>query len=144
MAVFTNYATLSYIGGTIVSNTVTGELREAVSASKTAVAETYAGGEDVTYVLSLLNSGTMDDVGLMVSDDLGGYDFGGSTVYPLAYVPGSIRFYINGTLQPAPAVIEGPPLTIQGIDIPAGLVREEDISAFLIGLLKGKGGAGHA
>ena len=34
MAIFTNYATLSYNGGTINSNTVTGELLETISATK--------------------------------------------------------------------------------------------------------------
>ena len=36
MASFTNVATLSYNGNLISSNTVTGELQEALSASKTA------------------------------------------------------------------------------------------------------------
>ena len=134
MATFSNYATLSYNGGTAVSNTVTGEITEAVSAVKTAVAETYSAGEDMTYVLSLLNDGTADASGLTVSDDLGGYAFIGTTVYPLAYVPGSIRYYINGVLQSAPAVTAGPPMAIHGIDIPAGgnamLVYEAALTDF--------------
>ncbi len=134
MATFTNYATLSYNGGTVVSNTVTGEIQEAVSAVKTAVAETYSAGEDVTYVISLLNTGAAEVNGLTVSDDLGAYSFNGSPVYPLAYIPGSIRYYINGTLQNAPTITVGPPLTIQGIDIPAGgnamLVYETEVTDF--------------
>ena len=66
MATFSNYATLSYNGGTAVSNTVTGEITEAASGVKTAVAETYSAGEDMTYVLSLLNDGTADASGLTV------------------------------------------------------------------------------
>ena len=41
MARFTNYATLSYNGGSKDSNTVTGELLEVLSASKTAVSQEY-------------------------------------------------------------------------------------------------------
>lgn len=37
MASFTNFATLSYNGGTTNSNTVTGELLEALTVTKTAV-----------------------------------------------------------------------------------------------------------
>ena len=134
MATFTNYATLSYNGGTVVSNTVTGEIQEAVSAVKTAVAGTYSAGDDVTYVISLLNTGAAAVADLTVSDDLGAYSYNGSPVHPLAYVPGSIHYYINGTLQNTPAVTVGPPLTIQGIEIPAGgnamLVYETEITDF--------------
>ena len=38
---------------------------------------------------------------------------------PLTYVADTIHYYINGTLQPAPTVTAGPPLTITGISIPA-------------------------
>lgn len=134
MATFTNFATLSYSGGTATSNTVTGELLEAVSAEKNAVVETYSPGEDVTYVLSVLNSGTSDMSGLTVEDDLGGYQFEEETVYPLAYIPGSIRYYINGTLQSPPIVTPGPPMIISGIDVPAGgnavLVYETEVTAY--------------
>ncbi len=39
MATFTNFATLSYSGGTTESNTVTGELLETLVLTKTAVRE---------------------------------------------------------------------------------------------------------
>ena len=42
MASFTNFATLSYNGGTTNSNTVTGELLEALTVTKTAVVKNYA------------------------------------------------------------------------------------------------------
>ena len=41
MASFTNFATLSYNGGTTNSNTVTGELLEALTVTKTAVVKNY-------------------------------------------------------------------------------------------------------
>ena len=73
MAQFTNFATLSYSGGTTDSNTVTGELLEILSATKSAVAENYTAGDSITYVISLINSGAVALTGLTVTDDLGGY-----------------------------------------------------------------------
>lgn len=120
MATFTNYATLSYTGGTTDSNTVTGELVETLTAAKTAVTDTYSQRDTVTYVISLVNSGTAALTGLTVTDDLGGYSFGGATVYPLSYVDSSLRYYVNGVLQAAPTVTAGPPLAVTGISVPAG------------------------
>lgn len=119
MAIFTNYATLSYNGGSTNSNTVTGEILETISATKTAVVDEYSANDSVTYVVTLVNSGSVAVTGLSVTDDLGGYTFDGATVYPLAYTAGSIKYYINGVLQAAPTVNVGPPLVISGINIPA-------------------------
>ena len=120
MARFTNYATLSYNGGTTDSNTVTGELLATLSMTKTAVMDDYTQKDDVTYVISLVNGGTTAVTGLTVTDDLGGYTLGENTVYPLAYTAGSVRYYQNGVLQAAPAATAGPPLTITGLTVPAG------------------------
>lgn len=109
MARFTNVATLSYNGGAAESNVVTGEILETLSAGKTAVSDDYTARDDVTYVISLVNSGTAALTGLTVRDDLGGYVFGGETVYPLAYTEGSLRYYVDGVLQAAPTVDGGPP-----------------------------------
>ena len=92
MAQFTNYATLSYNGGITDSNTVTGELLETLTASKTAVMDDYTAKDDVTYVLSLVNSGTAALTGLTVTDDLGAYLFDQGEAYPLVYNEGSIRY----------------------------------------------------
>ena len=94
MASFTNQATLRYNGNTIDSNVVTGELLEVLSAAKTAVRDTYAPGETVTYVISIQNTGTTAFTGLTVTDDLGGYAFGGTTLYPLS-ASNSFRFARN-------------------------------------------------
>lgn len=120
MASFTNFATLSYNGGTTNSNTVTGELLETLTAAKTAVTPAYTAGENVTYAVSLVNTGTAPLTGITVSDDLGGYAVSANTVYPLAYVNGSVKYYVNGVLQAAPTVTAGPPLTVTGLSIPAG------------------------
>lgn len=134
MATFTNFATLSYNGGTTESNIVTGELLETLAMTKTAVMDDYTPKDDVTYVISLVNSGAAALNGLTVTDDLGGYTFNGATVYPLAYTEGSIRYYVNGTLQTAPTVTAGPPLTVSNISIPAGgtamLIYEAAVTNF--------------
>lgn len=134
MAIFTNFATLSYNGGITNSNTVTGEILETVTATKTAVVDEYSSQDNVTYVVTLVNSGGVAVNGLTVTDDLGGYAFGTGTVYPLDYTNGSIKYYVNGVLQAAPAVTAGPPLVISGINIPAGgnviLVYEAAVTGF--------------
>ena len=120
MATFTNQATLSYNGYTTNSNVVTGEILEVLSATKTAVPEEYRAGDALTYVVSIVNSGTTPFTGLTLTDDLGAYPFGEGTLTPLDYVDGSVRYYVNGVQQAAPAVIAGPPMTISGISVPAG------------------------
>ena len=134
MAVFTNFATLSYKGGTRNSNSVTGEIMETVSVQKTAVSTGYGAGDTLSYAVSLVNSGPADVSGLTVTDDLGAYALDGVTLYPLSYVGGTARLIVNGALQPAPAVTAGPPLAFSGIDIPAGgsavLVYEADVTGY--------------
>ena len=134
MAVFTNFATLSYKGGTRNSNTVTGEIMETVSVQKTAISTGYGAGDTLSYAVSLVNAGPADVSGLTVTDDLGAYELDGAALYPLSYVDGTARLIVNGALQPAPTVTAGPPLAFTGIDIPAGgsavLVYEADVTGF--------------
>ena len=120
MAIFTNQATLTYQNTTTSSNIATGELLEVLSATKTAVTETYTTGTDVTYVISILNSGTTPISGISVNDDLGAYPFGTTTLVPLDYVDGSVRLFVNGVLQTAPTVTESGGVTFSGITVPAG------------------------
>lgn len=120
MAIFSNQATLTYNGNSTNSNIAYGEILDVLAATKTAVEGTYTPGELVTYVVTLRNTGNAALNGLTVTDDLGGYDFGGNTVYPLTYEEGSAVLFINGVPQAAPAVTAGPPLVISSISIPAG------------------------
>ncbi len=120
MAIFTNQATLTYSGGTTNSNIAYGELVEVLTVTKTAVEGSYAPGDLVTYVVTLRNTGNTALTGLTITDDLGGYEFNAGTVYPLTYADGTIRQYVNGAPQAAPAVTAGPPMAITGITVPAG------------------------
>ena len=120
MAIFTNQATLSYNGNSTNSNIAYGELLDVLVATKTAVEGSYTPGQLVTYVVTLRNTGNAPLTGLVVTDDLGGYDFNGTTVYPLTYEDGSAALFANGIPQAAPTVVAGPPLVFSGIAVPAG------------------------
>ncbi len=120
MAQFTNQAQIRYGNAVANSNIAVGEILEVLSASKTAVRSTYGQNDSVTYVVSIVNAGTVPVTGLTLSDNLGAYTFGTGSLTPLTYVEGTIKYYVNGTLQTAPAVTETPVFTITGITVPAG------------------------
>lgn len=125
MATFTNQATLTYNGGTVNSNIVTGELVQVLTASKTAAAESYRTGDLVTYVVQLRSTGAAALTGLTVTDTLGTTNFPatGGTVQltPLTYQAGTLRYFMNGVLQTAPAVtVLANGIRIDGISVPAG------------------------
>ena len=120
MAIFSNQATLTYNGSSTNSNIAYGEILDVLVATKTAVEESYTPGQIVTYVVTLRNTGTSALTGLTVTDDLGGYDFNGTTVYPLTYVTGTAAQFTNGVPQAAPTAAGGPPLVLSGITVPAG------------------------
>ena len=120
MAIFTNQATLTYNDISTNSNIAYGEILDVLTATKTSVEGTYTPGQIVTYVVTLRNTGNGALAGLTVTDDLGGYDFNGATVYPLTYEAGSAALFVDGAPQAAPAVTAGPPLVFSGITVPAG------------------------
>ena len=120
MAQYTNQAQLSYKNTVLNSNVAVGEILEVLSASKTAVRDRYSRNDDVTYVISIVNSGTTAFTGLTVSDNLGASEFNGGTLYPLEYAEGSVRVYINGVLQTAPPTVTSlQPLVFSGLSLPA-------------------------
>ncbi|MBP3388996.1 MAG: hypothetical protein J6K98_03885, partial [Clostridia bacterium] len=135
MPIFTNQAQLSYNDAVINSNIATGEIVEVLSATKTAVMDDYRRNDDVTYVISIVNSGATPLTGIQVQDDLGAYPFDSATLYPLTYVEGSLRAYVNGVLQTTTSAVEaGPPLIISGLTVPAGgnliLIYEAEVNGF--------------
>ena len=134
MAIFTNQATLSYNGNVTNSNIAYGEILDVLVVTKTAIEGSYTPGELVTYGVTLRNTGTGTLAGLTVTDNLGAYPVGATTVYPLTYEDGSATLFVNGVLQPSPTVTAGPPLVISGISIPGGgdavLVYQARVNAF--------------
>ena len=119
MAQFINQAQLSYNNTTVNSNVVVGEILEVVSATKTAIGDTYSSDGTVSYAISVINSGNTPITNLTITDDLGTYVSGANTLTPLSYVEDSVRLFINGVLQPTPTVVAGPPLTVSSITLPA-------------------------
>lgn len=134
MATFTNQATLSYGHVTLTSNITTGELVEALTVDKVALLPTYGVEDTLTYVVSLVNSGQMDLNNLTLTDDLGGYAFNGTTLYPLTYVEGSLQYFVDGVQQSAPTVVAGPPMTVTSLRVPsqdsAVVVYQVRVNAF--------------
>ena len=134
MAIFTNQATLTYNGNSTNSNIAYGEIVDVLVATKTAVEGNYTPGQLVTYVVTLRNTGNAPLSGLVVTDNLGGYDFNGTTVYPLTYEDGSVALFIDGVPQAAPTVVPGPPLVFSNITVPAGgdvvIVYQAQANAF--------------
>ncbi len=120
MPIFTNQASLSYNDRVTNSNIVTGELIEVLSATKTAVLGSYGANDTVAYIISIVNSGSTPYTNLTVTHNLGEYTSGTATIVPLDYIEGSLRYFQNGVLQPAPTVTSEDPLTITGITVPAG------------------------
>ena len=120
MAIFSNQATLTYNGISTNSNVAYGEILDALALFKTSVEGTYTPDSIVTYVVTLRNTSNSAINGVTLTDDLGGYDFNGTTVYPLGYRAGSVALFVDGVLQADPSVTVGPPLVFSGINIPAG------------------------
>lgn len=122
MATFYNQATLSFAGRVTNSNITEGELVSGLSLSKTAVSTDYGPGDGIVYAVTLVNADSVAKSGITLTDNLGAYTLmGGSTEFvPLTYVDGSVLYYQNGVLQPAPTVVAGNTLVISGIDVPAG------------------------
>lgn len=134
MAFFTNQAQLRYGNEVANSNITVGEIQEVLAVTKTAVKRTYRQDDTVTYIISIVNSGTTEYTGLTLTDDLGRYAFGEGERTPLDYIAGTIHYYRNGVIQTAPTVEAGPPLVITGISVPAGgnatIVYETRLNAY--------------
>ena len=134
MASFTNQAQLTYSGRTVNSNIVSGEIVEVITMTKNALTSTYGTRDNVTYVVTLVNSGATPVTDLTLTDDLGSYDFGAGDVVPLTYTTGSVKLISNGVVQAAPTVNSENPLTITGLTVPANgnivLVYETATNAY--------------
>ncbi|MBQ2793727.1 MAG: DUF11 domain-containing protein [Clostridia bacterium] len=120
MATFFNQASLSYGGETVNSNITEAELLSGLQLTKTGITPTYTAGGNAVYAITLSNMGSVAYNALTVTDDLGAYNAGTGTVVPLTYVDGSMLYYLNGELQPAPTVTAAGNLEISGINLPAG------------------------
>ncbi|MBP5581053.1 MAG: hypothetical protein J6X85_04590 [Ruminococcus sp.] len=135
MATFFNQATLSYNGTVTSSNITAGEIIDVLSVSKNAVSDTYTADSENVYIISIVNTGSSCYRDLTVTDDLGEYSFGeNGTAVPLTYSEGSLTYYVNGVAQADPVVVSTSPLTVTGINVPAGgnamLIYSADTNSF--------------
>lgn len=83
MARFTNQAQLRYGNAVANSNIAVGEILEVLSATKTAVRNTYEQNDTITYIISIVNSGNTAFTGITVSDNS----------EPLFYAPFKVLCY---------------------------------------------------
>lgn len=121
MPLFTNQATLSFNGVSLVSNIITGEMIDSLAVTKNAIIDNYSANDHITYVISMVNSSANPLSNLTLTDNLGAYSFNGTTITPLTLVTETIAYYVNGILQPSTAldISQGPPLTLSNISVPA-------------------------
>ena len=120
MATFYNQASINLGGAITNSNITSGEITSGLILTKTAATSEYGAGEGITYVVSIVNSGLSDYNGVTLSDNLGRFTVGTQEITPLTYVDGSVLFYLDGVLQPAPAAAAEDTLEIGPLNIPAG------------------------
>lgn len=134
MAQFTNQAQISYGNVVANSNIAFGEIITALSATKTAVNENYSQGSTITYIISLINSGATPLSDVEIQDNLGAYPFGISTLVPLDYISGTLRYFLNGAIQPTPAIDTTNGLLITGLNVPAGgnaiIIYEANVNGY--------------
>ena len=79
----------------------------------------YTAGEKLSFIVTLVNTGTVALTDLTLTDDLAAYTLDTQTLTPLSYVPDSLLYYQNGVAQSAPTVTAGPPLIVSGLTVPA-------------------------
>lgn len=120
MATFQNQATLTFGDNTVNSNVVTGEIVEVLSLTKASLNTSYTPGDTVTYVLSVVNSGTTAFNAVSVTDDLGEYTFDTQTLAPLSYIDGSAVLYVDGIAQPINTDASASQVVFSGFSVPAG------------------------
>ena len=116
-----NQASLTYLyggtnQGTALSNVATTNLEGPVTINKTALQDTYRGGTQITYIVTITNSGECGSVGYTLTDDLGTFTNGTCTSTPLNYV-GPAQLYVGGQFYSVltPTVAQG----LVTFDIPA-------------------------
>lgn len=101
-------------------NIAYGEGAEILSARILTMEKVYAIGQHVTYLVSIVNTGKVQYADLTVESDLGMEINRCVAIYPLTYIEGTIKYFVNGVLQDSPLVPQQQPLTIKGITVPAG------------------------
>jgi uncharacterized repeat protein (TIGR01451 family) len=121
--IITNQATINYKFGTVsasaVSNITSAAIVGSFEIEKTSLNNTYRIGENITYIITLKNNGSVLDE-LSVTDDLGSFEFNNLSLKALDFV-GPAELFINGnfisTLIP---VVDFNGITFKINNFPAG------------------------
>ena len=103
MAQITNQANLTFnygnVTGSAVSNIASATLLDPLSVEKTSVGMTYRAGEQITYILSVKNNGSITATNITLVDNLGTYTRAdGTNVTPLSY-DDEAALYIDGVFS---------------------------------------------
>ncbi|MBR5773323.1 MAG: hypothetical protein IKY44_00590 [Clostridia bacterium] len=134
MATFTNQAQLAYNNTVINSNVAVGEVVGELTVTKTAIGDTYGRSDNVSYAISITNSSAAPLNNVTVTDNLGAYTVGTETYYPLSYVDGTARLFVNGVPTGGLVVTPGTPIEFSGITIPVGgnaiIIYETSVTEF--------------
>lgn len=119
MATFYNTATLNYAGNTVRSNTVVGSILEALEGDKIALSQTYRAGDEISYLITVRNTGINDMTGVVIDDNLGEDRYGTEVHIPMAVKEGTVNLLVNG--EPVtPAIDTEGGLTVSEFTIPVG------------------------
>ena len=131
---FTNQATLTFDGTTVLSNIAVGTIESALTITKEAVEDSYTEGSAITYVVSIINDTQREIRGLTVNDNLGKFEIGCRHVQPLDYVEGSVLYYVDGVLQNDPETDTRDGLKFKDIRVTAHgntmLIYQATVNAF--------------
>lgn len=97
--IITNQATLDYRYGTVrssvISNVTTAFVGSSLSVNKTSLSQTYREGQNISYIISITNSGsTVND--FTVFDNLGSFYIGSESITPLSFINADL--FIDGVL----------------------------------------------
>lgn len=119
MATFSNIASLSFNGNITNSNLVTGEILEDVMVSKIHVNPNYFTGDDITYAVTIRNMTDQPLTGITLTDDLGRYTYEGEDLYPLEFLPFSVKVFNDNVQTMDFGVSQTKPLTVNGLTVSA-------------------------
>ena len=121
MPLFYNQAQLFYNGNQTASNVTQGERVGVISAEKNSLNTGFSAGENISYIINIVNSGLTALTGLTVTDNLGAMTVSTGAIVPLSYVEGSLLYYVDGELRnTATATATATELVISNVDVPAG------------------------
>jgi len=108
MPIIQNQASLSYSFGdtsaTVLSNIATATLEQAITAAKTSLETTYRAGDTLTFILSVTNSSASTLTNVTLTDNLGAYTVGSTSVTPYTFTPDALLFIggvDSGVITPA-------------------------------------------